>query len=209
MKTIGLVGGVASGKSRVAQMLVELGAGLLDADRTAHEVLAGDPEVRGAIRQRWGDSVLAADGSIDRAAVASRVFGPEGKAAEERRFLEELLHPRVRQRLETLRQQFAAEGRPAVVLDAPLLLEAGWGSLCDVIVMVDASRDVRLGRACRRGWTETEFVRREAAQWPVARKRRHADVVIKNDGSEEALRTAVRGCWHTQVAPSPTGRGPG
>jgi dephospho-CoA kinase len=110
MKTIGLVGGVASGKSRVAQMLVELGAGLLDADRAGHAVLAEDAEVWHALRQRWGDEVFHADGSVDRAAVARRVFA-QGNAAEgERRFLEDALHPRIGRRLKAQRDQFAAEG---------------------------------------------------------------------------------------------------
>src|SRR3972149_5703140 len=135
MKTIGLVGGVASGKSLVARMLVELGAGLLDADRTGHDVLADDAEVHQALREKWGDAVFTADGSIDRAALDACVFAENDDARTDRRWLESLLHPRIRQRLETLRIEFAAEGRPAVVLDAPLLLEAGWGPLCDLIVM--------------------------------------------------------------------------
>ena len=197
MKTIGLVGGVASGKSRVAAMLVELGAGLLDADRTGHEVLASDPEVREAVRQHWGEGVLKADGTPDRAAIAERVFGSEGAA--DRAFLEELLHPRIRERLEAQRSRYAAEGRLAIVLDAPLLLEAGWGPLCDVIVIVEASRDVRLARAADRGWSEAEFDEREAAQWPVERKRQEANVVIENQGSLTDLRDAVHTFWQQQI----------
>ncbi len=93
MKTIGLVGGVASGKSLVAKLFEELGAGLLDADRAGHEVLAHDGKVRQAVVDRWGPSVLAADGSIDRAAVAACVFAADdpsaaNQAALERKFLE-------------------------------------------------------------------------------------------------------------------------
>ena len=200
MKTIGLVGGIASGKSLVAEMLVDLGAALLDGDRTGHAVLAEDAEVHQALRDRWGDAVFAADGSVDRSAIAKRVFA-EGSAAEvERRFLEHLLHPRIRQRLDHLRDQCRAEGKPAVVLDAPILLEAGWGPICDVVLMVDCPRDLRLQRALRRGWTEEEFDRREQAQWPVDEKRRAADVVIQNDGSETQLHQAVVDFWRTHVA---------
>ncbi|MCI0333331.1 MAG: dephospho-CoA kinase [Planctomycetes bacterium] len=199
-KTIGLVGGVASGKSRVAQLLVDLGAGLLDADRTGHAVLADDPQVRNALRQRWGDDVIAADGRVDRAAVAHRVFGSGEEAAAERQFLEDLLHPRIRRRLEAEARAMAATGRPAVVLDAPLLLEAGWGPMCDVVLMVDASRKTRLARACARGWTESHFDQREAAQWPVVKKRGVADVVINNEGTEDELRDAVRQFWDRHVA---------
>ena len=199
MKTIGLVGGVASGKSRVAQLLVELGAGVLDADRAGHAVLAEDAEVRDALRGRWGGGIFRPDGSVDRAAVARRVFGGGGDAAAEREFLEELVHPRIRARLEREARELAAAGKPAVVLDAPLLLEAGWETMCDVVLMVDASRETRLSRVRDRGWTEEQFDQREAAQWPIVKKREAADAVIHNDGTEEELRDAVGEFWHQHV----------
>jgi dephospho-CoA kinase len=195
MKTIGLVGGVASGKSLAARMLVELGAGLLDADRTGHAVLGEDAEVREALRRRWGDSVFTAAGEVDRAAVAGRVFAEDDAGQADREFLEGLLHPRIRRRLEEVRQHFAAQGMPAAVLDAPLLLEAGWGPMCDVVLMIDAPRDARLTWALQRGWTEADFARREAAQWAVDRKRRASDVVIANDGTVDELRSAVHRIW--------------
>jgi dephospho-CoA kinase len=200
MKTIGLIGGVASGKSLVAKMLVEFGAGLLDADRTGHAVLAEDADVLAALRQRWDEAVFA-DGQIDRSAVAKRVFADTAAGAADLRFLEDLLHPRIRRRLNKLRDQFAAEGKPAVVLDAPLLLEAGWGPLCDFILMVDVPRELRLERARGRGWTDAEFSRREAAQWPADEKRRLADTVISNDGTEAELREAVRDFWQRNIVP--------
>jgi dephospho-CoA kinase len=199
MKTIGLVGGVASGKSLVAKMLVELGAGLLDADRTGHAVLAEDAEVHQAIRERWGEAVFRSDGSVDRAAVAQRVFANTERGREDREFLEDLLHPRIRKRLEAPRAEYAAEGRPAVVLDAPLLLEAGWQAICDVVLLVDVPQQVRLERAMLRGWSEAEFLSREAAQWPIERKRQFADVTVENAGSEAELRRAVREFWDTIV----------
>jgi dephospho-CoA kinase len=199
MKTIGLVGGVASGKSLVAKMLVELGAGLLDADRAGHAVLAEDVEVHHALRERWGDSVFAADGSVDRAAVARRVFATGGTAELDRRFLENLLHPRIRRRLNRQRDKFAAEGKLAVVLDAPVLLEAGWGPMCDILLMIDAPRESRLQRARNRGWTEEEFNRREQAQWPIEDKRRAADFMVSNSASEQELRQAVQEFWRNHV----------
>jgi dephospho-CoA kinase len=202
MKTIGLVGGVASGKSLVAKMLVELGAGLLDADRTGHAVLAEDPAVQRELHERWGDAVFAADGSVDRSAIASRVFASGGSVELDRIFLEGLLHKRIRRRLLQKKDQFAAEGRPAVVLDAPVLLEAGWGPMCDILLMVEVPREIRLERARQRGWTEAEFDRREAAQWPVEDKRREAHFVISNEGTEHELRQAVGEFWRAHVAGS-------
>jgi dephospho-CoA kinase len=200
MKTIGLVGGIASGKSLVAEMLVDLGAALLDGDRTGHAVLAEDAEVHQALRERWGEAVFGADGSVNRAAIAKRVFGESSAAEIELRFLENLLHPRIRERLNRLREQYRVAGKPAVVLDAPILLEAGWGPICDIVLMVDSPRELRLERARRRGWTEEEFERRERAQCPVDEKRRAADVVIQNDGSEDQLRRAVVDFWQKHVA---------
>jgi dephospho-CoA kinase len=180
-------------------MLVELGAGLLDADRTGHAVLAEDVEVRTAIRARWGDSVFTTAGDVNRSAVAARVFGNNQAASAERQFLESLLHPRIRRRLEELRDRFAAEGKPAVVLDAPLLLEAAWQTVCSLVLMVDAPREVRLARARERGWSEAEFDRREAAQWPVERKRASSDAIIQNAGTESELREAVLTFWRTFI----------
>jgi dephospho-CoA kinase len=199
MKVIGLVGGVASGKSLVAKMLVELGAGLLDADRTGHTVLAEDPAVQRKLHERWGDTVFAPDGSVDRRAIARRVFASGGTAELDRRFLEDLLHHRIRHRLLQMKDQFAAKGCPAAVLDAPVLLEAGWGPMCDILLMVDVPRDIRLKRALGRGWTEEEFSRREAAQWSVDDKRREAHFIIANNGSEDDLRKAVREFWEAHV----------
>ena len=206
MKTIGLVGGVASGKSRVAHMLGDLGAGVLDADRAGHDVLETDAEVCQAIRQRWGHAVLTADGRVNRAALARRVFAAGDQAAEDREFLEGLLHPLIKVRLEAQAEKFMAEGRPAVVFDAPLLLEAGWGPMCDFLVLVEASRAARVARGRLRGWSEEEFDRREAAQWTVDEKRRHADVVLPNDGSEDDLQRVVQQFWNEKiVSRSPSG----
>lgn len=206
MKTIGLVGGVASGKSRAAHMLADLGAGVLDADRAGHDVLDTNADARDAIRNHWGPAVLTADGRVNRQAVARRVFASGDQAAEDRDFLERLLHPLIRERLEALSEKFAAERRPAVVLDAPLLLEAGWGPMCDIIAMIEVPRELRVQRGRQRGWTEADFDRREAAQWTIDEKRRHAHVVLPNAGSEDDLRQAVQTFWNEQILGPPAAR---
>ena len=173
----------------------------LDADGAGHAVLAEDAEVRDALVDRWGDSVLRPDGKIDRSAVARRVFAESETGTADRKFLEDLLHPRIRRRLNQLRDEFAAAGKPAVVLDAPLLLEAGWGPLCDFVLYIDVPLEKRLERAKTRGWSEAEFARREAAQWPAEEKRRLAAAVIPNAGTEAELRAAVRNFWRQKIAP--------
>jgi dephospho-CoA kinase len=144
---------------------------------------------------RWGFAVFKPDASVDRKAVASHLFGPGDAAENDREFLESLTHPRIGERLEVDVSRFMAEGRKVVVLDAALLFEAGWNKLCDLVVFVDSSRENRLRRARTRGWSDAEFGRREAAQWPVEDKRRAADFVLKNDGSEADLRQAVANFW--------------
>jgi dephospho-CoA kinase len=200
MKTIGVIGGVASGKSLVSQQLAELGSGILDADRAGHDVLTNDAEVRAALVDRWGSRILAAGGQIDRRVVATHVFADTPAGLEDRKFLECLTHPRIRVLLDDQRRQFQSDGRPAVVLDAPLLLEAGWGPMCDLILFVDTSRSARLAHAKTRGWSEAEFNRREASQWPVEKKRLAANVVLPNNGSVDDLREAVTRVWKKHIA---------
>jgi len=195
---IGLLGGVASGKSLVAGLLAELGAGVLDADRAAHEVLT-DAAVESAARERWGSNVFGPDGRIDRARLARIVFagGPDGR--RQRKYLEQLTHPRIGRLLAGQADRLRASGAAAAVLDAPLLLEAGWDRLCDKLVFVDAPRDIRLERARKRGWSEEDFDAREAAQESLEAKRRRADVVVDNSGSAASTRAQIERFWRTLV----------
>lgn len=198
MWVIGLLGGVASGKSLAAGLLAELGAGVLDADRAAHEVLT-DAAVESAARERWGSNVFGPDGRIDRARLARIVFagGPDGR--RQRKYLEQLTHPRIGRLLAGQADRLRASGAAAAVLDAPLLLEAGWDRLCDKLVFVDAPRDIRLERARKRGWSEEDFDAREAAQESLEAKRRRADVVVDNSGSAASTRAQIERFWRTLV----------
>jgi len=198
MLVIGLLGGVASGKSLVAKELERLGAGHLDADRAGHEVLRL-PRVEAAARQRWGAGVFNTAGHIDRSQLARLVFAAPPNGPRERKYLEQLTHPEIGRLLEQQARQWTAEGLPAAVLDAPLLLEAGWDKFCDTLVFVDAPREVRLGRALARGWTESEFSARENAQEPLDLKRKRADVVIDNATSFEQTREQGERFWQSLV----------
>jgi dephospho-CoA kinase len=182
--------------------MVERGAGLLDADRAGHAVLVENPAVQRALHERWGDAVFKDDGSVDRKAVARHVFATGGSSELDRRFLEDLLHPHIRRRLKADLARFADEGKKVVVLDAALLFEAGWQTLCDLVVFVDTPRETRLARARTRGWSEADFTQREAAQWPVEDKRRAADFMISNNGSVANLRQAVGEFWDQHIAAS-------
>jgi dephospho-CoA kinase len=194
---VGLTGGIGGGKSAVAALLKERGAVVIDADLVGHEVL-NDPWVRGRITERFGVAVLAKSGSepgspavIDRRALGAIVFADPAA----RQDLESIVHPRMRTRfVEVIERDQRPSGGDdrLVVLDAAILLEAGWDDLCDLTVYVDAPRDLRLARVERqRGWTRATFEAREQAQWPGARKRGLADLVIKNDAGIDALRREV------------------
>jgi len=194
MLTLGLVGGIASGKSQVASSLHDLGATVLDADRAGHEVLR-QPDVIAALKARWGDGILDSSGQVSRREVAKIVFA-DGKD-KEKEFLEQLTHPRIQMRMqqEIARAQALSPPPRVLVLDAALLFEAGWDKLCDKNLFVDAPRDLRLERAVSRGWSAQQFAAREAAQLPVEDKRARADIVIRNVRTLEALREVVRLTW--------------
>lgn len=197
MLLIGIVGGVASGKSAVAACFAELGAAVLDADRTGHEVLR-EPDVMEAIRRRWGERVFDAEGQVNRSEVASIVFATHGAA--EKKFLEQLSHPRIGERLLERVALLRKQGAQAAVLDAALLFEAGWNAICNRIVFVNVPRTLRLDRALHRGWTKADFDSREARQWPVREKQRWADYSIDNSGSLAHTAEQVRAIW-TELFP--------
>lgn len=198
MKVIGILGGVASGKSLVAEEFGRLGAGLLDADRAAHEVLRM-PEIEAAVRHRWGSGVFDADGRIDRASLSRIVFAGPPEGPRERRHLEQLTHPKIGHLLAQEAERLEAAGMAAAVLDAPLLLEAGWDKLCTALVFVDAPREVRLARASARGWSEADFTAREKVQKSVSAKRERADFIIDNSGSLEQTRSQIERLWQSLV----------
>jgi len=167
MIIIGLVGRIGAGKSTVARRFAEHGATVVDADRHAHEVLA-DPEVTAAIAARFGSGVIDAQGRVDRAALAARVFGGTPAHDADRAALEALVHPRVRQRLQGVLADEAARNlsggrRPSVVLDVPLLVQAGWSDLCTHLVVVDCEESVRRLRLAARGWSAEQIAARDRA----------------------------------------------
>jgi dephospho-CoA kinase len=199
---IGLIGGVASGKSLVAAELARLGAMVLDADRAGHEVLEL-PEVVAALYQRWGPRILGSSGRVDRKAVGRIVFEPTEQGRDELKFLEQMTHPRIGELLMRQVTEMRGKGARAIVLDAPVMEKSGWYELCDRIVYVDAPRETRLARARSRGWTEEEFVAREGAQESLEQKRGRADWILDNSGSPQETRDQVERWWQTLLSDVP------
>jgi len=194
MILIGILGGVASGKSAVSNRLRTLGAVVLDADQLGHEILR-EPEVKEELRRRWGEKIFEASGEVDRRRVAEIVFAATSQGKEELAFLEQLTHPRIRERLRKQLADLKSAGVRAAVLDAPVMLKAGWDRMCDFLLFVDTPRQVRLARVRQRGWTEAGFEAREAAQEPLQMKRSRAGTIIDNSSSWDHLYEQVDRFW--------------
>ena len=195
-RLIGLVGGIASGKSLVAEQMQAFGGVLLDADLVGHEVLR-EKEVIDALHRRWGDGIIALDGSLSRSVIAKIVFSAGN--LEEKRYLESVTHPRIATRLQEQIAQHAEGGAKVFIVDAALLFEAGWDKLCDQIVFVSCPREIRLARARSRGWSESDFLAREASQLPLDEKRSRSGHLIDNSGHADQTRQQVEEWWRLNV----------
>ncbi len=192
MLLVGLTGNIGSGKSAVAQLLSERGATIIDADVLARRAVEVGTTAYRAISERWGTSILASDGSIDRAALRRIVFSDPVQLEQ----LNAYVHPEVERMREVLVQQARARGDRLVVCDVPLLFERRLTENFDRIVLVDAPRPVRLERLVReRGLRETEAMDMIVAQMPAELKRARADHVIANDGTLTQLDQRVSDVW--------------
>jgi len=190
MKIIGIVGGIASGKTSAAQSFEQSGAVVLSADEIGHRVLQ-EAEIRQTAVERWGSKILDSSGQIDRKHLAAIVFENE----EDLIFLEKLTHERIRNQISVALQQLAQNHTAIVILDAPLLLEAGWAPLCDAIVFIESSLENREKRAAERGWTPEELARRESRQLSLQKKRASTSYTIHNDGTTAELQEEICRVW--------------
>lgn len=194
MLSVGLTGGIGSGKSAVARHLVGHGAVLIDADAIAREVVEPGTPGLAAVVAEFGAAMLRTDGSLDRAALASVVFAdPERLAA-----LNSMTHPLIAAR--TAELMAAAPADSVVVYDMPLLVENGLAGGYDVVVVVDAPDEVRVIRLVERGLSESDARARMAAQATREQRLAVADHIIDNSGDLGALEHAVDGLWQGLVA---------
>jgi dephospho-CoA kinase len=186
---VGLTGSIAVGKSYVSSVLAELGCHVLDADRTAREVVAPGSEGLRRVVEAFGAEVVGADGALDRARLGRVVFADEAK----RQLLNSLLHPLIiAAQDEWLREREREDPAGVAVIDAALMIEAGSYRRFDKLIVVHCRDDVQLERLMRRDNLSREDAgRRVAAQMPQAEKMRHADFLIDTSGTREETREKV------------------
>lgn len=192
MLLVGLTGNIASGKSTVSQLFSERGATIIDADVLARRAVERGTIAFDAIVQRWGTSVLAPDGHLDRAALRRVVFGN----TRELEALNSIVHPEVEKLRLARVEEARARGDRVVVCDIPLLFEKKMADRFERIILVDAPRPLRLERLVQdRGLRETEAMEMIAAQMPGELKRARADFVIDNGGTLTELERRVSDVW--------------
>ncbi|MFS4458249.1 dephospho-CoA kinase [Bdellovibrio sp. HCB2-146] len=184
MKWIGLTGGIACGKSTVAQLLVQQSYPLVDADRIARDVVApGTPGLESVI-QAFGPDILAPDGSLDREKLGAKIFS----LPEQRRKLESILHPLIRTEVQRLREDLERAGHVLAFYDIPLLFETKAQSQFDEIVVVTCKPEQQRERLRKRnGLSGEEIEKRLASQMPMSLKEEQANFVLHNDGDQAHL----------------------
>jgi dephospho-CoA kinase len=189
---IGLTGNIASGKTEVARIFADLGATVIDADELSRVAVQPGSPALAAIKARWGDQVLNADGSLNRVAMRGIAFSND----QDRQALNAIVHPAVKRLRDQLVDEARQRGDKVVVAAIPLLYEAGLEHEYDRVILVDAPDDVRLSRLVRRrGIGAVEAQRLMAAQMPASAKRAKADVVIENQSDLKELRREVERVW--------------
>ena len=197
MRVIGLIGGIGSGKSTAAAMLAELGAEIVSADAVGHEVYRPGTAGFEAVVRAFGREIVSPTGDVDRRRLGAIVFGEKSRLAE----LNGIVHPLIRSAIEGRIAAARAGGSvPALVVEAAILLEAGWRDLVDEVWLVTAGAGHVVERLeSQRGLLPSETQARMAQQMPDAARRAAADVVIENEGSLEELRAQIARAWREHV----------
>ncbi len=199
MKTLGVTGGIGSGKSAACRIFEDLGARVVHADAEAKRLMQEDPALRAELIGAFGPESYDAKGRLNRPHLAARVFGDAAAVAR----LNALVHPRVRERMLALIDEARADAVGLLVYEAALIFETGAERVLDHVAVVDAPLDTRIARV-----TERDSVPREAVlarmqhQLPAADLRRRADFVIENDGDLAHLRAQVETLYHSLAAGS-------
>jgi len=187
-RVVGITGGLATGKTTVANMLSAKGATKIDADRIGHRILEEDAGVKDRLVGLFGEKILTGS-NIDRVKLRKEVFFD----AEQMKKLNDILHPGI---IASIREEINCFKGGTLLIDAPLLIEAGMREDVDIVVVITADYETQIKRARERGFTEDEAKRVIAAQMPLSKKRRFADYIIDNDGNLKKTKEGVEKLWH-------------
>ncbi|GAB7388602.1 dephospho-CoA kinase [Bacillaceae bacterium] len=194
----GLTGGIATGKSTVAEMFVRRGAVLIDADRIARLVVQPGKKAWRRIVERFGESVLLPSRELDRAALGEIVF----RDPLARKDLEQITHPEIRREMLEQIGRAQANGDPLIIVDVPLLIERNMQAMFEKVILVYVDAETQLRRLmARNGLTEEQALRRISAQMPIEEKRKYADYIIDNRGTLEETERQVEAVYQKLVVP--------
>jgi dephospho-CoA kinase len=191
-RVIGLTGGIGSGKSTVSKYLAELGAVIIDADKLGHETYLPHTETWQALVKTFGSRILAKDDTIDRKQLGEIVFGNAGELKK----LDAVIHPQITRMIHQQIADYRHRGAKVIVLDAPVLFEAGAGALAEEIWVVEADETKIISRAASRtGLPEEQIRARVRSQLSNEERIKGAQVIIYNNGTPEDLKQKVRELW--------------
>ena len=193
MKTIGLTGGIACGKSSVAHLLKELGHPVIDADQVARDIVKPGTQALKEIVEAFGEDMTHRDGTLNRKALGALVMQSE----EKRQRLNAITHPKIRLAIAVQLQQYRDEGHPFSIVEAALMIETGSHSLYDALIVVTCSPQVQRERLMHREGFDIGTAKKWiASQMPLAEKESYADILIDNSGTKEELIEEVKQCWN-------------
>ena len=194
MKTIGLTGGIGSGKSTVSQLLGELGAFVIDADKVGHEIYLPGKEAWKQVTAAFGQDILAPDQTIDRKKLGAIIFGSD----DARKKLNSIVHPLMFKDIDDRIKEKRADGfTKPIVVEAAILIEANWLPLADEVWLIVTNKNAVIERvASQRGLSARDTEARIASQLSDAERRKYATLVIENDGSLEDLKIKVQQAWN-------------
>ena len=197
MQRVGLTGGIGAGKSTAAEILRNLGAYVVDADRLGHETYSTDGTARRQVLERFGNGILGDDGEIDRARLGRVVFGDKN----DRQALEGIVWPEIRKLMSTRLSEAEAAGAGVAVVEAAVLLEAGWEDLFDQVWTVETPREMAKARLmARQSISTSEADARLKAQLASEDRAKRSSVVIENSGTIEELKSAVTAAYENLIA---------
>jgi dephospho-CoA kinase len=192
VKVIGITGGIASGKSTIAEMLESLGADLIDADKICHELINTN-DIADKITKRWGVHIQDNHGKIKRDALAEIVFSDKKEVSA----LNSIIHPKAIEQIKSrIAKLHAKAATSAIVLDAALLVESKLIDICDIVLFVDTEKNSCVSRVKNsRKWPLDEIAKREKFQSLIPQKKEMSDVIINNNNSKEGTLNQVKDFW--------------